>query len=122
MLVVNAHATQAANDRREIVPVLDEALALPGMLGRVESFTADTGHFSAANVKACAAREIEPMLAMGRESHHVPLLERFAAGAPAPETDDPVAKRAHRPGTQAGRARYGLRKQTMEPVSGSSSA
>lgn len=118
MLVITAHVSQAPNDKREIVPVLDKFQALPGMLGRVESLTADTGYFSAANVNACAAREIEPLLAMGRESHHVPVLERFAADAPAPETDDPVVAMAHRLGTQAGRALYGLRKQTVEPVFG----
>jgi hypothetical protein len=55
---------------------------------------------------------------MKRESHHIPLLERFAADAPAPEGDDRVAKMAHRLGTEKGRLLYGLRKQTVEPVFG----
>ena len=55
---------------------------------------------------------------MKRESHHVPVLTRFAADVPAPETDDPVVKMAHRLSTKAGRALYGLRKQTVEPVFG----
>jgi hypothetical protein len=46
------------------------------------------------------------------------VLERFAADAPAPETDDPVLKMAHRLSTKTGRALYGLRKQTVEPVFG----
>ena len=37
---------------------------------------------------------------------------------PAPQADDPVAKMAHRPATKEGRALYGLRKQTVEPVFG----
>ncbi len=78
----------------------------------------DTGYFSAANVGACEARQIAPMLAMKRESHHMGVLERFSADAPAPETHDPVAEMAHRLGTQAGRVLYGLRKQTVEPVFG----
>ena len=56
------------------------------------------------------------MLAMQRESHHIPVLERFAADAPVPETDDPVVKMAHRLRTKKGRVLYGLRKQTVEPV------
>ncbi|MFC4342839.1 transposase, partial [Cupriavidus numazuensis] len=56
--------------------------------------------------------------ALKRESHHVPVLERFAPDAPAPQTKDPVVQMAHRLGTQAGRALYSLRKQTVEPVFG----
>jgi uncharacterized protein YecA (UPF0149 family) len=38
---------------------------------------------------------------------------------PAPETDDPVVRMAHRLRTKKkGRALYGLRKQTVEPVFG----
>ena len=118
MLVITAHVTQAPNDKREIAPVLDRVQALPQVLGCVSSLLADTGYFSQANVQACLGHEIEPMLSMKRESHHVPVLVRFAADAPAPETDDPVLKMAHRLSTQAGRALYGLRKQTVEPVFG----
>jgi hypothetical protein len=53
-----------------------------------------------------------------RESHHPPVLERFAPDAPAPETAEPFTRMAHQLGTQAGRALYKLRKQTMEPVFG----
>jgi hypothetical protein len=48
----------------------------------------------------------------------MPVLERFAADTPAPRTDDPVVQMAHRLGTKEGRALYGLRKQTVEPVFG----
>lgn len=118
MLVVAAHVTQATNDKRQIVPTLDKLAALPEPLGRVETLLADTGYFSASNVRACEEREVVPMLSMKREAHHMPVLERFAADAPTPQTDDPVARMAHRLGTQAGRALYGLRKQTVEPVFG----
>lgn len=39
-----------------------------------------------------------------------PVLQRFAAEAPAPPTDDPAVKMAHRQATIAGRTLYGLRK------------
>ena len=118
MLVITAHVTQAPNDKREIAPVLDKVQALPQALGSVSTLLADTGYFSRANVQACLGHEIEPMLSMKRESHHAPVLERFAADASAPETDDPVLKMAHLLGTKTGRALYGLRKQTVEPVFG----
>ncbi len=118
MLVVTAHVTQATNDKREIAPVLDKLEALPATLGQPCALLADTGYFSAANAQACQASGIEPMLSMKRESHHMALLERFAPDAVAPQTDDPVAKMAHRLSTKTGRALYGLRKQTVEPVFG----
>ena len=118
MLVVIQHVSRAPNDKREISAVLDKVQALPEALGRVSTLLADTGYFSAANVLACEAQFIEPLLSMKRESHHIPVLERFAVDAPAPETDDPVAKMAHRLGTKKGRVLYGLRKQTVEPVFG----
>jgi transposase len=118
MLVVVAHVTQATNDKRQIVPTLDKVVALPEALGRVETLLADTGYFSAANVRACEAHDIVPMLSMKRESHHLPLFERFTADAAAPNTNDAVARMAHRLSTKAGRALYGLRKQTVEPVFG----
>jgi transposase len=118
MLVVSAHVTQASNDKREITPVLDKVQALPEALGQVSTLLADTGYFSAANVNACEAQGIEPMLSMKRESHHIAVLQRFAPDAPAPESVDPVIKMAHRLATKEGRALYGLRKQTVEPVFG----
>lgn len=118
MLVVAAHVSQAPNDKREIRPILDKVQALPEALGQVSSLLADTGYFSAANVNACEAQAIVPMLSIKRESHHLAVLQRLAADAPAPQTDDPVLKMAHRLGTKTGRALYGLRKQTVEPVFG----
>ena len=118
MLVVIANVSQAPNDKREIAVVLDKISALPEGLGQVSSLLADTGYYSAANVAACESQLIEPMLSMKRESHHIPVLERFAEDVLAPETDDPVAKMAHRLGTKKGRVLYGLRKQTVEPVFG----
>ena len=118
MLVVALHVSQAPNDKREVAPILAKVEALPQVLGQVEVLLADTGYFSAANVTACEAQDIVPMLAVNRESHHIPVLQRFAADAPAPETDDAVVKMAHRQATKAGRALYGLRKQTVAPVFG----
>ena len=78
----------------------------------------DTGYCSEANVQHCHAHQIEPLLALGRDSHHLPMLERFAPDAAAPESENPVVKMSHRLKTKAGRALYGVRKQTVEPVFG----
>lgn len=79
---------------------------------------ADTGYHSQANVLAREDAGIEPLLASGRQRHHLPVMERFAAEAPAPPTDDPRQRMLHRLGTRAGRALYGLRKCTVKPVFG----
>ena len=72
MLVITAHVTQAPNDKREIVPVLDKVQALPESLGEVTTLLADCGYFSAANVQACVAQDIEPLLAIKRERTNLP--------------------------------------------------
>jgi hypothetical protein len=118
MLVITAHVTQACNDKREVQPTLQQIAALPAVLGELQTLMADNGYASQANVQACAAAKVEPLLALKRESHHLPVLERFAPDAPAPEAADPMQQMAHRLGTQAGRALYKLRKQTVEPVFG----
>ena len=118
MLVLIPHVTQAPNDMRQIVPVLQRVQALPTALGQVTTLLADTGYCGRANIQACQEQAIEPMLSVKRQSHHAPVLERFAQDAPAPLSDDPLVNMAHRLSTQTGRALYGLRKQTVEPVFG----
>lgn len=43
--------------------MLNKVTALPGELGDAGSMLADSGYFSAANVAACVAAEIEPVTA-----------------------------------------------------------
>ena len=118
MLVVSAHMTQATNDKQEITPVLAKLSALPEALGTVTNLLADTGYFSAANVKACIEGDIQPSLAVARDQHHLSVFDRFAADDPTPITDDPVMLMKHQLTTESGRALYALRKQTVEPVFG----
>jgi len=118
MRVVATGVTQATNDKRQVAPMLETLAALPDALGRVASALMDNGYFSTANVEACTERGIEPLIALGREAHHLTLDERFGPDAPEPDTDDPVGKMAWRLKTKAGRARYAKRKSTVEPVFG----
>jgi IS5 family transposase len=75
--------------------MLNKVAALPDELGKMETILADNGYFSAANVAACAAAGIEPVIAMGRQPHHPPLAERCAEPPPAPENPTPVEAMAH---------------------------
>jgi len=98
--------------------MLGQLAALPAALGQVETLLADTGYFSEANVQACAAAGVDPLLAMGRQPHHPPLAERFAPDPPPPEQPTPLEAMAHRLRTREGKALYALRKHTPEPVFG----
>jgi transposase len=118
LLVVAADVVQAANDKQQLQPMLNKIAVLPDALGEVETLLADNGYFSAANVTACAAAGIEPLVAMGRQPHHPSLNQRFAAVPPAPENPTPVEAMAHRLMTPDGKKLYALRKQTPEPVFG----
>jgi transposase len=117
LLVIATNVVQAPNDKQQIEPMLNGIDTLPGELGRVDTLLADTGYFSAANVAACEAAGIDPLIAMGRQPHHPPLSERFA-DVPPPENPTPVEAMAHRLKTARGRDLYALRKQTPEPVFG----
>ena len=118
LLVVATHVTQSASDNQQLGPVLDTMSALPATLGAAQTLLADTGYFSAANVAACHAAKIEPLIARGRQPHHPPLGERFAASPQEPVDPTPVEAMAHRLKTPDGRTLYALRKQTPEPVFG----
>jgi hypothetical protein len=118
LLIVATHVSQQTNDKQQVEPMLAEIEKLPEPLGQPEALLADSGYFSADNVEACHRQKIEPLIALGRDRHHRPLVERLAPDPPEPETDDPVEKMAWRLKTKAGKARYAKRKSTVEPVFG----
>jgi len=118
LLVVATDVVQATNDKRQVEPMLGRLGALPAELGKTETLLADTGYFSAANVQACVAARVDPLIAMGRQPHYPPLAERIAPAPPPPDNPTLVEAMAHRLKTPAGRKLYALRKQTPEPVFG----
>ncbi|MGH8622468.1 MAG: IS1182 family transposase, partial [Burkholderiales bacterium] len=81
LLVLANAVTQAANDKEQLAPMLGKLQALPKALGRAKRLLADSGYLSEANVERCEAARIEPLIALGRERHHVGWRKRFA---PAP--------------------------------------
>jgi transposase len=118
LLVVSTAVTQASNDKEQITPMLEQIAALPEQLGRPEVLLADSGYASAANVQACEHSGIEPLIALGRERHHQRWTARFTEPPPAPPDLTALQAMAHRLATQRGRALYGKRKHTVEPVFG----
>jgi transposase len=118
LLVVATDVVQAPNDKQQLHPMLNKLTALPASLGAAETLLADNGYFSAASVTACATAGIAPLIAMGRETHHPSLAERFAEAPPPPEDPTPLEAMAHRLQTPDGKRLYALRKQIPEPVFG----
>ena len=118
LLVIAVDVVQAPNDKQQIEPMLGKIAELPAELGKVGELLADNGYFSEANVNACAAAGIEPVIAMGREAHHPSLAERFVGDPAAPKDPTPIEAMRHRLQTKEGKKRYALRKQTPEPVFG----
>ena len=118
MLVVATTLTQHTNDKQEVEPMLGELKALQNTLGKPETLLADNGYFSKNNIQACIDQNIAPLIALGREAHHLPMEQRLTPDAPEPETTDPLVKMAWKLKTQSGRALYGKRKSTVEPVFG----
>ena len=118
LLVVAAQVVQAPNDKQQIEPMLTKIGSLPENLGKPDTLLADSGYFSEANVALCVAAQIVPMIALGRQSHHPSLSERFAKAPPAPDNPTPLEAMSHRLRTPEGKRLYALRKQTPEPVFG----
>ena len=119
LLVIANTVTQAANDKRQIAPMLEQIMALPKELGRTRWLLADSGYLSAANVERCEAAKIQPLIALGRQLHHRSWKERFAAAPNAPPaTATAMQRMAYRLKTPEGKKLYALRKQTPEPVFG----
>jgi hypothetical protein len=102
------------NDQAEAIPTLD---AIPLLLGKPQAGALDHGYFSATNIAAMEARDIEPYIATGRIPHH-PRWQSYCAQQPAPPPADasPKIQMAYTLQTEIGGAIYRLRKCTVEPV------
>jgi hypothetical protein len=115
-LIVAHSLSNHANDKAEALPTLD---ALSPQVGKPAAVAMDNGFFSEKTIAALEARQIEPYIATGRESHQQSW-RTLVAELPAPPPDDasPKVKMAYKLQTEIGQAIYRLRKCTVEPVLG----
>jgi hypothetical protein len=118
LLIVGAHLTQNTNDKQEMEPALAELATLPAMLGTVRGINADNGYLSEDNVNRVTDAGMEPLIALGRPSHHEALEARLAPVPAPPENPTALQAMQHRLQTPEGKARYARRKTTSEPVFG----
>jgi len=115
-LIVANTLSNHPNDYAEMEPTLE---AIPAELGTPDAAAMDNGYFSADNITACEARDIDPYIATGREPHHRSWKAYLTElSAPPPEDASPTVKMAYKLQTEIGKAIYGLRKCTVEPVIG----
>ena len=61
LLVVATDVVQAPHDKQLVEPMLGRLGALPEELGQTATLLADIGYFSAANVRACVAAQVDPL-------------------------------------------------------------
>jgi len=115
-LIVGYLVSNHPTDREEAMPTVD---AIPAEIGKPKAAALDTGYWSLPNVERLTAREIEPYIATGRDSHYQSWQERFAE-EPTPPAQEAslIVKMAYKLRTAIGKQLYGLRKSTVEPVIG----
>src|SRR2546421_296306 len=116
LLIVGCALSNHPNDSQEAEPTLS---AIPSALGTPEAAALDCGYIGPATLAACAKRSIEPYIATGRDPHHPSWQQRFAPLPDAPPEDASAqVKMAYKLRTALGKAIYGARKSTVEPVIG----
>ena len=118
MLIVTTHVTQAPNDKKELGPALTNLKQLPKEIGTVTDILADNGYFSEDNVMLCEENKVTSYIAVNRETHHPPLMDRFQEPLPLSDDANAVETMKHRLKTKSGKAVYATRKSTIEPVFG----
>ncbi len=119
MLIVGQYLTDAANDKQQLVPILN---AVSPAVGKVSGALCDCGYYSKAGVSDVEASGTGPTVyaAMKRHPHgrSIAQLEKHPDPPPPPEGAPVAETMAHRLSTSEGKALYALRKQTVEPVFG----
>ena len=118
-IIIAADVTPQANDKRQVVPMVEQSqdnLQAAGVDEKIGAFDADTGYFSEETVSYLEDQEIDPYIATERLKHHekIPLVPK---GRPP---KDLTAKQhmARKLRTKKGRETYAKRKGMIEPVFG----
>jgi transposase len=116
LLIVGYALSNHPNDSQEAEPTL---VSISACIGVPNAAALDAGYFGPATLSACAKRGIDPYIATGRDPHHPSWQQRFAALLEPPPLDaSPQVQMAYKLKTALGKAIYGARKWTVEPVIG----
>jgi len=112
-VIVAADVTQQANDKRQLVPMLEQVKVNLGRLP--QKATADSGYFSDEAVTAGALAEVDLYVATERHRHGV---DNEVPAAAQDESPDARERMRSKLNTEAGKAVYARRKAVVEPVFG----
>lgn len=118
-IILAADVTDQANDKRQVVPMVDQAranLEAAGVERSIGAAVLDSGYYSEANTAALEARGIDPYIATERLKHNeeIPPVPRGRI------PDDLTAKQrmARKLRTKKGKTTYAKRKGIIEPIFG----
>lgn len=113
-LIVGQQVTQAANDKQQLVPLLERIEEQSGQ--KPKEVVADNGYCSDENLKYLNKRKIEGFVATGKQKHN----ERRepCKPGPLPKGASRVERMERKLATQVGAAVYATRKFIVEPVFG----
>ncbi len=111
-VIVAEGLTNAANDKQQVVPMVEEIQRRMGRLPR--ELSADSGYCSEGNLEALGERGIRGYVATGRQKHG----SASATGKAGQQSGPHVRAMSTRLKRGGHRSRYRLRKQTVEPVFG----
>jgi transposase len=118
-IILAADVTDQTNDKRQAVPMVDQARANLDAAGVKQALGAavmDSGFYSEANTQALQSRGIDPYVATERLKHHEEIPQaprgRIPAGLSAKQ------RMARKLRTKKGRTEYAKRKGMIEPIFG----
>src|SRR3990172_5749435 len=115
-LIVAADVVQAANDKQQLHPLVEQGIANVGV---PDGVVADSGYFSEANVQALEQRQSDPIeahIAVERQRHGV--LPTGPSRGRIPKALSTADRMRRRLRTKRGHAIYAQPKTTVEPVFG----
>ena len=113
-LIVGQQVTQAANDKEQLVPLVEKIEEQSGQ--KPQGVVADSGYCSEENLKYLNKRRIEGFVATEKQKHgqqNAPCKR-----GPLPQGASRVEQMKRKLQTQAGSAVYATRKVIVEPVFG----
>ena len=113
-LIVGQRVTQAANDKQQMVPLIEAIEEQSGQ--KPEEVLADNGYCSDENLKYLARKRVEGFIATGKQKHG----ERRepCKRGPLPREASRVERMERKLETKVGAAVYATRKFIVEPVFG----
>lgn len=118
-IILAADVTDQTNDKRQVVPMVDQArtnLEAAGVTQPIGAAVIDSGYYSEANATVLQAHGIDGYIATERLKHHEEIPEAPRGRIPAHLS--PKQRMARKLRTKKGRATYAKRKGIIEPIFG----